>query len=180
MKRISWDSMADPGTDEERARRNHQREARSAAIAWLGLAKKPSGKVRLRLRDQGYDEALIASVIADLREDGYLDDLALARRVAAQRRGRQAESRYALSRRMQLSGLDPDAVRQAVAETGTDHELAESLLETRFAPETRQLQSGLVPPGERQKLLLRIARFLSNRGFDRELIERLLQRHMSE
>ena len=174
MKKISWDLMADPLSDEERVFRRKLQEARSEAITFLGLAKKPSGRIILRLRDEGYDEAIIRETVKELQEEGYLDDLGIARHMANQRRGRQAESRYALRQRMLQAGLSHEAVETVIEESLSDHELAGDLLDTRFGVELKHLQAETTPPQEKRRLFLKIARFLGGRGFDRELIERLL------
>ncbi|MDW7659291.1 MAG: regulatory protein RecX [Bacillota bacterium] len=180
MKKISWDSMVDPLSDEDRHFRRKLQEARSEAISFLGLAKKPSGKVRLRLRDEGYEDRIINEVIKELEEEGYLDDPAIARRMARQRSGRQAESRYALRQRMLQAGLSPDAVQLAIDETGTDHDLAGDLINSRFGVEIQHLRTDTTPPQEKRRLFVKIARFLSNRGFESELIEQILHRHSSD
>lgn len=177
MKKISWDSMVDPLSDEDRHYRRKLQEARSEAISFLGLAKKPTGKVRLRLQDEGYEERIIEEVLKELSDEGYLDDLAIAKRMARQRSGRQAESRYALRQRMLQAGLSPDAVQLAIEETGSDHDRAGDLIDARFGLEIQHLRTDATPPQEKRRLFTKIARFLSSRGFESELIEQILHRH---
>jgi regulatory protein len=180
MKKISWDSMVDPLSDEDRHYRRKLQEARSEAISFLGLAKKPTGKIRQRLQDEGFEERIINEVITELEDEGYLDDLTIARRMARQRSGRQAESRYALRLRMLQAGLSPDAVQLAIDETATDHDLAGDLIESRFGLEIQHLRTDTTPPQEKRRLFVKIARFLSSRGFDSELIEQILRRHSDD
>lgn len=177
MKKISSDLKVEGLSDEERALRRRLQDARSEAISFLGLAKKPSGRVAQRLRDEGYDDDIVREVVRELADEGYLDDLAIARRQARQRRGRQAESHFALRQRLLQSGLAHDAVDMALDETLTDRELARDLLDTRFTPELKHLRAADTPPAEKRRLFMRIARLLGSRGFDSELIEELLRRH---
>ncbi|NLO37506.1 MAG: regulatory protein RecX [Clostridiaceae bacterium] len=177
MKKISSDLKIEGLSDEERALRRRLQDARSEAISFLGLAKKPSGRVAQRLRDEGYDDDIVREVVRELTEEGYLDDLAIACRMTRQRRGRQAESRFALRQRLLQSGLERSAVDAALDETLTDRELARDLLDARFAPELKHLRSDETPPGEKRRLFMRVARLLSSRGFDSELINELIRRH---
>src|SRR6185437_11793247 len=48
--------------------------ARQAAIAQLARRDFASGELRLKLESQGYDKALVATLIAELTEERVLDD----------------------------------------------------------------------------------------------------------
>lgn len=176
MKKISWDSIGDSLSDERRAWNRKIQDVRSEAIAYIGLGKKPSGQVEARLRDEGFDEDIVREVITQLKEEGYLDDRVIARRMIKQRRGRRAESKQALRQRMIDRGLAHDAIDQAISEMDQDDVLAHELLQTRFPDEIDTLRQKDTSPDEKKRLFARIARFLSSRGFDAELIQRLLHR----
>jgi regulatory protein len=167
--------MAEAQSDETRRQQRKLQEARSDAITFLGLAKKPSGRVASRLRDAGFPDDLIQEVLKELKEEGYLDDLQIARRMVRQRHGRQAESRFALRQRMLQAGLIPEAVETAMEEAMTDHELARDLIGTRFTRELAELGQENMSRQDKQRLSLRIARFLAGRGFDSELIRKTLR-----
>lgn len=174
MKKISWDSMAEFLTDEERQHRRMIQEARSVAISYLGLSKKSSGKTAQKLRDEGYDESTIRDVIRELTEEGYLDDLKIARRMIRQRQGRLAESQFSLKNRMIQAGLSREAIEKALSEAKPDQQLARDLIEIRFSFELDQLHDPATPPQEKRRLMQKMGRFLGSRGFDGELIARLL------
>lgn len=176
MKKISWDSIGDSLSDERRAWNRKIQDVRSEAIAYIGLGKKPSGQVEARLRDEGFDEDIVREVITQLKEEGYLDDRVIARRMIKQRRGRRAESKQALRQRMIDRGLAHDAINQAISEMDQDDVLAHELIRTRFPDEIDTLRQKDTSPDEKKRLFARIARFLSSRGFDAELIQRLLYR----
>lgn len=176
MKKISWDSIGDSLSDERRAWNRKIQDVRSEAIAYIGLGKKPSGQVEARLRDEGFDEDIVREVITQLKEEGYIDDRVIARRMIKQRRGRRAESKQALRQRMIDRGLAHDAINQAISEMDQDDVLAHELIRTRFPDEIDTLRQKDTSPDEKKRLFARIARFLSSRGFDAELIQRLLHR----
>ena len=166
MKTISSDWIADLPDDGERAYDRRLQEARSSAITFMGLARKPSGQVVRRLAEKGFEPGIIDHVLNDLQADGYLDDLSLAARIVRQRQdGRQAESKEALRRRMLGQGLAEDAVEEALVETVNDRQAALTLLESRFASEW--------PTADRRQLQ-KIARFLAGRGFSADLVAQIL------
>jgi regulatory protein len=166
MKTISSDWTANLPDDQQRARARLLQDARTKAIAFLGLARKPTGQVAKCLAEQGFDQDIIKDVLKDLEADGYLDDLRLARRIVSQRQtGRQAESRTALRRRMMDRGLSGTAIDEALAEVISDREAATGLLAARFAGEW--------PTRDRRKLQ-KMARFLAGRGFSADMISQLL------
>ena len=57
----------------------------------------------------------------------------------------------------------------------TDHELARDLIGTRFTRELAELGQENMSRQDKQRLSLRIARFLAGRGFDSELIRNTLR-----
>ena len=176
MKKISWDSMAETLSDEERNYRRRLQEARSEAITYLGLAKKPSGKVSERLQREGFEDSVIQEVLKELKAEGYLDDALIARRIARQRQGRQSESKFALRYRMLSSGLEPAVVDAVLTETDSDKSRAKDLIHSRFQLEFEAMHSEDTKKSEKQKLFLKMARFLARRGFEQSVIEQVLRR----
>ena len=166
MKTISSDWTANLPDDQARAQARLVQEARTKAIAYLGLARKPSGQVARRLAELGYEQDTIHQVLVDLQDDGYLDDLRLAQRIVSQRRtGRQTESRAALRRRLAGKGLADEAIDEALATNIDDRQAAISLLQSRFANDW---------PTQDRRLMLKMARFLAGRGFSSEIVSQLL------
>ncbi len=163
MRTIS--SISDLGGEHESAVEQEKRvqAGRIEAIRFLGLARKPSGRVAGRLREAGFDKDEIKAILKSLIEDDYLDDHALARRQAARRRGRQAESRRALACRLAQNGLTAEAVEAALADHPDDFTLAGEALQTRFQSVISNWSE--LDPRERQREKGRIARFLAGRGF---------------
>ncbi len=154
--------------------KNLARQAREAAFAFLGLAKKPSGRVRQRLLDKGFCAQLADSVISQLAADGYLDDLGLARKTIAQRQGSRAESQRALAWRMQQAGIAADAVEIALQAAPADVELARDLWQCKFETAWQKLASDAAAQSEQRKFLAKAARFMAGRGFSPSLISRLI------
>lgn len=173
MKKISSDLTVESLSDEARSWNRRLQEARSEAISFLGLAKKPSGQVAASLRRKDFSETVITAVLSDLQADGYLDDLLLARRMLRQRQDRQAESRAALRQRMLAYGLAESAADMALAESADDLTTAQTLLDRKFGSNPAAPDS---PNTVVRSLLQKMARFLSSRGYDADLIEQILER----
>ncbi len=173
MKKISSDLTVEPLSEEERTWNRCLQEARSQAIAFLGLSKKPSGQVAARLQTQLFSREVIQAVLSELQEDGYLDDYALAKRIIGQRQGRQAEAKSALRRRLLTKGLAAESVELALNEAFDDQESANALLDQRFGTVSSDITGELVV---QDGILQKMARFLMSRGYDPELIEQILTR----
>ncbi|MEA4888271.1 MAG: regulatory protein RecX [Clostridiaceae bacterium] len=173
MKKISLALTAEPLSEEERAWNRCLQEARSKAIAFLGLSKKPSGQVAARLQAQSFSREVIQAVLAELQADGYLDDYALAKRIIGQRQGRQAEAKSALRRRLMTKGLAAESVELALQEASDDRESANALLDQRFGAELSGMTGETV---FQDSTLQKMARFLMSRGYNPELVEQILIR----
>lgn len=149
---------------------------RQKAIEYIGLGGKSTGKVRLKLEAQGFDDETIAACIIKLHEDAYIDDKALARRILRDRRGRRAESRLALIQRMQDQGIPERAAETVVYEEALgDYELLLEYLQEHGRKELDQM-SGYEPfSPEYQSLLGRLGRRAEGRGFSAGMIRRAVQ-----
>ena len=162
-------------TAEARAHRLLVQQARSEAIRYLGISKKASGKIRDRLKRQGFAPDVIDAVLAEFKAEGRCDDVLLARALLRQRRGRQAEARRALRQRMQAAGLEAGAVEAVLLEAPSDLELAADLLASRFSEEWADLEAGRQAGQVDRDGFVRLVRFFSRRGFSDAVIGRLLQ-----
>ncbi len=183
MKKISSDSISDYLPPEDKALAGQIQAGRIAIISWLGLGRRPSGQVANRLRQQGFSDTVVTAVMASLRDDGYLDDVAIAKRLARQHQGRQAESRAALDLRMQRLGLTAEAISAALPDEAADLKSAVDLLGSRFGfrmEQLRQRQDAEANAADQKleqdtRLLWQKAgRFLAGRGYSRLIINRAL------
>lgn len=62
-------------------------EVRAKAVSFIGISHKSSGRVRDFLICSGAEQSLADQVVDTLIEDGYIDDLRVARGIASARRG---------------------------------------------------------------------------------------------
>ena len=130
------------------------------------LTARPRSRARLaeRLRDAGHVPAEVEAALARVTELGYLDDHAFARSQAEALLARF--SPQAVELKLVGLGLSPELAAETVAALQADEPaLARSILEKRFGKGPLE-----------GKAAAKAARFLLGRGFDEELVERLVGR----
>jgi regulatory protein len=143
--------------DDAPARLQH---ALDLAYRHLGPRDRTVAEVRRHLAGRGVEEGTIEAAIAELQDQGYLDDARYAQRFAEDRRELDAWGPERIERRLLGLGVDRDLVAVALAARGPDEELgaAVALLRRRFP----------VPPGsdrERERALGLLVR----KGYELEL-----------
>ncbi|NCA98293.1 MAG: RecX family transcriptional regulator [Clostridia bacterium] len=148
--------------------RESSRQARLAAVRWLGLARKPSGQVRDFLQRQGFDASIISGVIDELKNEGKIDDLRLARQKTKTRSGAKSESSFRISQRLSAQGLDQNAIEQALVDHPADCELALAALQGKFR-QPLDLAAGTIE--QKNKYY----RFLMSRGFTSEIVREAIR-----
>lgn len=176
MKTIS--SIFDNSPEAE-AKRKEKRQletrllaGRQTAIKFLGLAKKPSGKVSRKLSDAGFNQEEIKAILQSLQENGFIDDEAVAGKLVRQRTGRKSEAKQALRMRLQQQGLSSAAIELALEDARSDQDAALDLIRSRF----QDIVSAwpLEDRHEQQKQRLKIIRFMAGRGFNPDLANQAL------
>lgn len=135
------------------------------------LARRPFARSELkqRLEAREFDHETVSRVVDHLAGLGLIDDEAFAREALAQLTRRAPAGEHLKKRMLARHGVEPEVARRILAEesTQTDAEQdARRLIASRYAA----MQS-LAPQARARRLLALLAR----RGFDEELIERLVR-----
>jgi len=142
-------------------------EARSQAIAYIGISHKSSGKVSDYLVRKGFSRETAADVISGLISDGYIDDLRVARSLMQVRRGRKAEAKRALLLRMRQAGISECAIAEAEQIIPEDEDTIAELLDGKVMPELqRQLSQDSF---DADVWMNKAVRFLISRGYSSTL-----------
>ena len=163
MKKISLDSICNPEDRESAEHRKLAAEIRSAAIRHIGIARKSSGQVQRFLEGQFEDRNLIESTIADLIEEGTIDDRRVANRILRDRQSGKLESRVAVLQRMDRLGIRRDIAQDVTSDMRPDADTADELVRDKFAREIGLFR--MAGRDEKRKLLSRMNRFLQSRGY---------------
>lgn len=159
MKKISSDSSSKliseyirtSDLDEMSKQREIDRVC-SLAIKYIGISTKSSGRIREYLIKQEINDDMIDQALDDLQRRGYLNDSAIAAKIARQRTGRRAVSKKAMRYYMQNAGLPDMVINDQCEQLPSDSEAA------------RQALTGKYPhpePSEKARMM----RFLGSRGF---------------
>ncbi|MGZ4270599.1 MAG: regulatory protein RecX [Solirubrobacteraceae bacterium] len=130
------------------------------AYRYLGRRDRTVLEVRRHLEAKRVDPATIDAAIAELEEQGYLDDARYAQRFAEDRRALDAWGNDRIERKLRTNGVAPELIGQALGERAGESELeaAVALLQRRFG----------VPPADdrgRERALGMLAR----KGYELEL-----------
>ena len=104
------------------------------AFRYLGPRDRTVAETRRYLEGKRVDPAAITATVAELAEQGYLDDARYAQRFAEDRRELDDWGAERIERRLLAVGVDPDLVAAALAQQAVEDELAAAvaLLRRRF------------------------------------------------
>ena len=138
--------------------------AERAALAMLGRRALTAREVVERLRRRDIDAEIAEAVAADLTEQGWLDDEAVARTEVEHARERRPAGRAGLARRLAARGIDP-----AVAERVLD-ELLHGMDPWDEALRVAERSLRSVSGTDSGRHARRVAATLSRRGFEADLI----------
>ncbi len=127
---------------------------------YLGRRDRTVLEVRRHLEAKRVDPATIDATVAELEEQGYLDDARYAQRFTEDRRNLDAWGSDRIERKLRTVGVAPDLIERAVADTsgGTELDAAVALLQRRF---------GVPPEDDRGRE--RALGLLARKGYELEL-----------
>ncbi|HKQ57642.1 MAG TPA: regulatory protein RecX [Candidatus Eisenbacteria bacterium] len=157
----------------EPAERLHDPEAaREAALKLLDRRRLSRVDLTRRLRDKGFDGAIVTQVVERLAGVGLVDDVEYARTFISERWGRRTAGWRRLEQELRGRGIaaeDIDTARaRLVAEQGGADEVR---LARRVVSQAERRYAGLEPRVRRQRLYALLVR----RGFDGDTIEQALR-----
>lgn len=127
---------------------------------YLGRRDRTVLEVRRHLEAKRVEPATIDATVAELEEQGYLDDARYARRFTEDRRNLDAWGSDRIERKLRTVGIAAELIEQAVGDpsAGTELDAAVALLERRF---------GVPPTDDRGRE--RALGLLARKGYELEL-----------
>jgi regulatory protein len=137
-----------------------RQQALELAYRHLGARDRTTAEVLAHLERRGVDGPTAAAAVADLRDQGYLDDARYAQRFAEDRRRLDAWADERIARRLEAAGVGAAEIEAALGEQ--DHD------EARAAAVALLRRRVRVPPAtdrERERALGMLVR----RGYELEL-----------
>jgi regulatory protein len=133
----------------------------------LAHRERTESEVQARLERNDVEAELIAEVLDELREGGYVDDAGFARRFAQDKRNLDGWGAERIERRLAELGVDRHHITNALVDDEHD--------ELRAA--TELLQRRFPTPPETPQQLERALGFLVRKGYELELAHDALRRH---
>jgi regulatory protein len=148
--------------------------ARQRALRLLATRPRSAAEIRERLARDRVPEPTIRAVVADLVQDGLLDDLIFARSWIARRMGARPYGARRVRWELHQKGVSLATIDRALGEAvGNDAGVAETEEQSAFALIRRRLRGYRHLPPARQAR--RIAALLERRGYAAETIVRVLR-----
>ncbi len=155
-----------------------QRDARMRAISYIGISHKSSGRVKDYLVRSGFLPETAQEAVDTLVSDGYIDDLRIARSLAAARTGKKSESRYALLQRLSQAGISRDVLTCAEEYFRSDEDSLSDLVDTAILPDFKKQME--LPDFDAQKWMNKTFRYLMSRGFSSSLVADTLRNRIRD
>ncbi len=148
---------------------NERRRALERAYRLLAARDRSEHEMRTRLKEIGFEQAVIEETVAKLRERGYLNDSRFAVDFARSQLATHPVGRRELEWRLRQKGLADPIVASAV-ETAYGERNERSLALELAKARLRRYRN---EPDER-KVKKRVADFLARRGFNWEIVSEIL------
>lgn len=124
-------------------------------------------EVLTRLRQKGFSQEIVESVLEQAVRTGIVDDAKFAQLWVEDRLARRPRSRRLLERELRAKGIAPEHIQRAIARAGLDEETLVRQLIAERLPRLHSL--------DEQTRLRRLAGFLRRRGFSEQTIRRVLK-----
>jgi regulatory protein len=142
----------------------------NSALKYISPRPRSEMEIRTRLNRHGFDKGTVHQVMAQLKQQGLIDDAAFARFWRENRENFKPLSRRLMELELKRKGVNVETISEAII--GVDDELGAY----RAACKKIRSLSGLDYSSFRKRL----GSFLKRRGFDYELINRTIDRVWQE
>lgn len=142
----------------------------NSALRYMSPRPRSEVEIRTRLSRHGFDTETIQKVLAELKKQGLVDDVAFAQFWRENRENFRPRSRRLMELELKQKGVDAEIIAEATIDVDDDQGAY------RAAQKKARSLSGLDYPSFRK----RMGSFLKRRGFDYELINRIIDRIWQE
>jgi regulatory protein len=142
--------------------------ARNAAYRLLTYRPRSQAELEAKLRDKGFDDAIVQQVIDGLVRLGYVNDRKFAEQWAASRSRLRSFGRHRIELELRNKGVDRDVITEALACVFLDD------LELETAKQAALKKLASMKAVDRETRRRRLAGFLGRKGFSFEIIRAVL------
>src|SRR5579883_3243896 len=150
--------------------------ARAVGFHYVGYAARSRSELERRLERSEFAPEVIATIVSEFVERGWIDDEAFAKQWVEDRADRKRYGKSRLAAELRRKGIEKETVQEAVGGVEDEAELRRALEAARSKWRAESLESG-----DRDAILAekrRIANFLQRRGFSWNIITQVFARLM--
>jgi len=141
--------------------KDEQQSAYSRALHFLSFRARSHQEVRTYLERKGYTAEVIEAVLAQLEEDGFLDDARFSREWVENRTTFRPRSQSMLGWELKHKGVSPEAIETALAEADLD--------DAHLAFEAAQRALGRYADLPWEDFARKLGAYLQRRGFSAQV-----------
>jgi len=142
------------------------REAKSRAVKFLALKIRTENEVLKKLEDEGYDQEVAEVVIEELKSIGYINDKMYVQKYLYDRSKLKPISKKLLKYQLKNKGIIEEIIDEVVDSWEIDDEtVAETLVKRKF---------GKYDLSD-EKVIKKVYSFLLHRGYNSEIIQKILK-----
>ena len=141
-----------------------------AAFRYLSYRPRSEFEIKMRLRQRGFDDSSIQTVLLKLKEQGLLDDFAFAQFWKENRESFSPRSRMMLQRELRQKGVAPYIIA----------EVAEGMDEEASAYRAAQRKLKRLASADYDNFRRKLGDFLKRRGFSYEVTRHTVNRLWQE
>jgi regulatory protein len=138
----------------------------NAALRYLGYRPRSEAELKERLQKRGFDEASVEAVVAKLKEQGLVDDLAFAQFWQDNRQSFSPRSQRLTRSELRQKGVASDIIDQVLAEVSDEES----------AYRAAQAKARRLPRSDYQSFRRRLGGYLKRRGFGYGVITHTVER----
>jgi len=158
------------GEIEALARSDHFHRCLNAALHYLSYRPRSESEIRGRLQRRGFDGDSVEAVIARLKEQGLIDDMAFAQFWRDNRQSFSPRSRWLTRRELRQKGVASDIIDQVV----------DAVDDANSAYRAALSKARSLPLSDYQSFRRRLGEYLKRRGFGYEVINQAIGRVWQE
>ena len=152
------------------ARSDHFQRCLNAAAHYLSYRPRSESELRQRLQQRGFDSENVAAVIAKLKEQGVVDDMAFAQFWKDNRESFRPRSRWLTKLELKQKGVPGDIIDQVVDTIDDDDSAYRAAMS----------KSRSLPLSDYQGFCKRLGECLKRRGFSYEVINHTVEQLWQE
>jgi regulatory protein len=142
----------------------------NAAFHYLSYRPRSEAELRERLKRRGFEGGNVEAVLARLREQGLVDDLAFAQFWKDNRESFRPRSRWLTTRELRQKGVAANIIDQVVADVNDEDS----------AYRAAQSRAHRLPESDYQGFRHRLGEYLKRRGFGYRVITHTVERLWQE